>query len=424
MSKIKNIIAREILDSRGNPTVETKVILANGLVAKAAVPSGASTGIHEALELRDGDKKRYGGQGVLQAIINVNETIAPKLIGVEVKEQSNIDQIMIDLDGTKNKKKLGANAIISVSLACARAAALDNKQELFYYLQKTFSFTPAQATSFPVPLFNIFNGGKHADTNLDFQEFLIIPKKESVSKMVQMGSEVFHELGRVLKEANYDTDVGAEGGYAPDLDSTIEAIEFILAAAIRAGYKPGEDLRLGTDVGSSGLFDPVSKKYIFPLDNANFSSNNLIGLYNEWLKKYPFFYLEDGLAEDEWEGWKQLTAELGDHMLIVGDDLYVTNTDRLRKGLEEKAANAIIIKPNQVGTLTETVDCIKLAQKHGYKIIVSHRSGETVDDFITDLAVASGADYLKAGSLSRGERLAKYNRLLEIEEIIQKEGKK
>jgi len=415
MSKIKNISAREILDSRGNPTVEARVTLDNGLSAKASVPSGASTGAHEALELRDGDKKRYGGQGVLKAVIKVNEIIAPRLIGHKITEQAKIDKIMIDLDGTAGKKNLGANAILAVSLACARAAALSEKQELFVYLQETFSFIAPQI---PVPLFNVFNGGRHADTNLDFQEFLIIPKKQNAAEMVREGAEVFHELGKVLKEAGYDTDIGAEGGYAPDLDSSIEAIEFILAATIRAGYKPGEDLQLGVDVGSSVLYEVESKKYLFSLDNAYFTSTNLIGLYNEWLRKYPFLYLEDGLAEDEWSEWRELTAELGKKMLIVGDDLFVTNSDRLRQGLKEKAANAIIIKPNQVGTLTETVDCIKLAQRHNYKVIVSHRSGETVDDFIVDLAVASGADYLKAGSLSRGERLAKYNRLMEIADLI------
>ena len=415
MSKIKNIVAREILDSRGNPTVEALVFLDNGQSAKASVPSGASTGRHEAVELRDGDAKRYGGQGVLKAVKKIKEIIAPKLIGQKITDQAAIDKILINLDGSKNKKNLGANATLAVSLACARLAAAGQKQELFVYLGETFSFS---APKIPVPLFNIFNGGKHADTNLDFQEFLIIPKKNSAAEMVRMGAEIFHELAKVLKESGYDTDTGAEGGYAPDLDSSIEAIEFILAAAIRAGYKPGDDLRLGVDVGSSVLYEEATKKYLFSLDNMYFNPANLIGLYNEWLKKYPFFYLEDGLAEDEWADWRELTAELGSKMLIVGDDLFVTNSDRLRIGLKEKAANAIIIKPNQVGTLTETVDCIKLAQKHNYKIIVSHRSGETTDDFIVDLAVASGADYLKAGSLSRGERLAKYNRLMEIETLL------
>jgi len=416
MTKIKNIIAREILDSRGNPTVEAKVILENGISAKAGVPSGASTGSYEAHESRDGDAKRYGGLGVLQAVNKVNDIIAPKLIGFDVTKQNEIDKLLIALDATATKKNLGGNAILAVSLACARVAALSQKQELFVYLQNTYSFT--NKAKIPTPLFNIFNGGKHADTNLDFQEFLIVPRAMSAAKMIQLGAEVFHELGKVLKESDYDTDTGAEGGYAPDLDSSIEAIELILAAAIRAGYKPGEDLKLGVDVGSSVLYEPATKKYVFSLDKAYFSSANLIGLYNEWFKKYPFLYLEDGLAEDDWENWRELTAELGDKMLIVGDDLFTTNSDRLRQGLKEKAANAIIIKPNQIGTLSETIDCIKLAQKHNYKIIVSHRSGETNDDFIVDLAVASGADYLKAGSLSRGERLAKYNRLLEIADLI------
>jgi enolase len=417
MSKIKNISAREILDSRGNPTIEAKVTLENGLSAKASVPSGTSVGSHEAIDLRDGDDKRYNGLGVLRAISKIQEIIAPKLIGLDVTKQTEIDKRLIELDGTVNKKNLGANSTLAVSLACARVAALSKKQELFDYLQTTFSFE--NKPKIPTPLFNIFNGGKHADTNLDFQEFLIIPKAASAKKMIQMGAEIFHELGRVLKESDYDTDTGLEGGYAPDLDSSIEAIELILAATIRAGYNPGEDLNLGVDVGSSVLYDASTKKYLFPLDNIYFTSANLIGLYDEWFKKYPFIYIEDCLAEDDWENWRELTKELGDKILIVGDDLFATNLDRLRQGLKEKAANSIIIKPNQVGTLTEAVDCIRLAKKHNYKVIVSHRSGETNDDFIVDLAVASGADYLKAGSLSRGERLAKYNRLMEIAEIIE-----
>jgi len=415
MAKIKNISAREILDSRGNPTIEVKVSLDNGLAAKASVPSGASTGAHEALELRDGDQKRYQGLGVLKALNKIKEIIAPALIGFEISDQAVIDQKLIALDGSQNKKNLGANSTLAVSLACARLGALNSGQELFAYLQNTFSFSAARL---PVPLFNVFNGGKHADTNLDFQEFLIIPKRQTPAQMIQLGAEIFHELGKILQEADYDTDKGDEGGYAPDLDSSIEALEFILAAGIRCGYTPGQDFHLGVDVGSSVLYDSTTKKYLFSLDNTYFSAGNLIGLYNEWLKKYPFLYIEDGLAEDDWADWRELTAELGNRILIVGDDLFVTNSDRLRQGLKEKAANAIIIKPNQVGTLTETVDCIKLAQKHNYQIIVSHRSGETTDDFIVDLAVACGADYLKAGSLSRGERLAKYNRLLEIAEII------
>jgi len=412
MSKIKSLSAREILDSRGYPTIEAKISLANGLTAKASVPSGASTGRHEAQERRDGDRQRYQGRGVLQAVRKINEIISPALSGRNILKQADLDSLLIELDGTANRSNLGANAMLAVSLAAARAGALDSRQELFVYLRETFSFGSPQL---PVPLFNIFNGGKHADTNLDFQEFLIIPKKDTAAKMIQQGAEIFYELGKVLEESGYDTDVGAEGGYAPDLDSSIEALELIMAAALRAGYQPGADVRLGIDVGSSMLFEKDSQRYVFSLDNAYFTAANLISLYNDWLKKYPIFYLEDGLAEDDWSHWRELTAELGKQLLVVGDDLFVTQTDRLRQGLKEKAANAIIIKPNQVGTLTEAVDCLKLAQKHNYKVIISHRSGETNDDFIVDLAVASGADYLKAGSLSRGERLAKYNRLLEIE---------
>ncbi|MDP2944535.1 MAG: phosphopyruvate hydratase [bacterium] len=415
MATIKNITAREILDARGVPTLEAKVVLANGLSATASVPSGAVSAQFGAVDLRDGDLKRYRGNGVLMAVSKVKEIIAPALIGQKINEQAQIDKILIALDGTKNKKNLGANSTLAVSMACARAAALDNRQELFAYLGQTFSFpTP----KIPTPLFNIFNGGKHADTNLDFQEFLIIPKAENIAEMVRQGAEICYELGQVLRESGYDTDTGELGGYAPDLDSTIEALELIMAAAIRAGYKPGENVHLGIDIGSSVLYDKEQGKYIFPLDQAYFSSASLVGLYNEWLKKYPIVYLEDGLAEDDWAAWRELTAELGKKIMIAGDELFKTNSDRLRQGLKEKAANTILIKPNQAGTLTETVECVKLAQKHGYRVVVSQRSGETTDDFLADLAVACGADYLKAGSLNRGERLAKYNRLLAIAEII------
>lgn len=416
MTKIKNIIAREILDAQGQPTIEVKIFLDNGLMTKASVPSGDSAESYVARELRDGDSKRYGGKGVLQAVIKINEIIASKLTGLDVENQAIIDQTLIALDGTDNKRILGSNSILAVSMAIARAAALNKKQELFVYLKETFKLTNEFAI--PIPLFNIFNGGKHADTNLDFQEFLLIPKKTEADKMIQIGAEIFHELGRVLREANYDTDTGLEGGYAPDLDSSIEAIELILAATVRAGYVPGEDVFLGIDVGSSLLYEETSKKYVFPLDNIHFSANNLIGLYDEWLRKYPLIYLEDPLAEEEWDSWRDLTAEQGGKMMIVGDDLFTTNINRFRRALKEKAANAIIIKPNQAGTLTETIELVRLAQKHNYKIIISHRSGETADDFIVDLAVACGAEYLKAGSLSRGERLAKYNRLLEIAPLL------
>jgi len=411
MSKIKKIVAREILDSRGFPTIETSVFLDKNISATASVPSGSSTGSHEAKELRDGDKKRYQGKGVLQAVGKVNEIIAPALVGSLADDQVAIDRLIIDLDGTLDKSNLGANAILSVSLAVARAAAYSQKQELYVYLNEIYSLAKP---AIPVPLFNIFNGGKHADTNLDFQEFLIVPKHQRAAEMIRVGAEIFHELGVVLKESGYDTDTGSEGGYAPNLDSSIEALELIMAATIRAGYQPGRDVQLGIDVGSSVLYDQEAQKYIFPLDNAYFSGDNLIGLYEQWLNKYPIVYLEDGLAEDQWSAWQELTSVLGEKAMIVGDDLFVTSEARLRQGLSAKAANAIIIKPNQVGTLTESINCLKLAKRHNYKVIVSHRSGETVDDFIVDLAVAAGADYLKAGSLSRGERLAKYNRLMAI----------
>ena len=415
MTTIKNISAREILDARGLPTLEAKVVLSNGLSATASVPSGATNGHYESLDLRDGDTKRYRGNGVLKAAAKVREIIAPALIGQKIGDQAKIDKIIIDLDGTKNKKNLGTNSTLSVSMACARAAALDQKEELFAYLGKAFSLT---APKLPTPLFNIFNGGKHADTNLDFQEFLIIPKAGDMAGMVRAGAEICYELGKVLRESGYDTDTGELGGYAPDLDSTIEALEMILAASVRAGYKPGTDVNLGVDIGSSVLFERESGRYLFPLDHTYFSSDNLIGLYAEWLKKYPIIYIEDGLASDDWAAWKELTTELGKKIMIAGDELFATSSDRLRQGLKEKAANTILIKPNQAGTLTEAIECVKLAQKHGYRVVVSHRSGETTDDFIADLAVACGADYLKAGSLNRGERLAKYNRLLAIAEII------
>ena len=399
------------MDSRGNPTVETCVWLDNGLKAKASVPSGASTGIHEAVELRDGDKKRYCGLGVFEAIKNVEKKIAPKLIGREIANQEKIDELMIKLDGTKNKSKLGANAILSVSLACARAGALAEGKELYEYM--------GNGRKLPIPCFNIFNGGKHADTNLDFQEFMIIPVlKTSFKEKVRIGAEIFHELGVILKKAGFDTDVGNEGGYAPDIISSIQAIELIMAAIVKTGFKTGQEVALGIDVGSSQLYNRADGKYIFKLDHASFTSATLSGLYYEWFRKYPIIYLEDGLAEDDWDGWRKLNKDLGTDVMLVGDDLFATNLERLRQGLKEQAANAILIKPNQVGTLTETIACVKVAKKHNYKVIVSHRSGETTDDFIADLAVAVGADYIKAGSLSRGERLAKYNRLMEIEDQL------
>lgn len=431
MSKfiIKKICAREILDSRSNPTIEVKVVLQNGVNAKASVPSGASTGRHEALELRDKDKKRYNGLGVLKAVKNVNTKINRLLQGTDIREQEKIDKKLIALDNTKNKKQLGANAILGTSLACCRAAATIKKEPLYKYISSCFEFKNNSNIKLPIPMFNIFNGGVHADTNLDFQEFMVVPMAKKVSKKgkklnkdsaehIRMGSEIFKELGKVLKERGLDTDVGNEGGYSPDIYSSTQAIDMIIAATMRAGYMPGKDVGISIDVGSSVLYDERKKKYIFKLDNAAFTNTTLIGLYYEWFRKYPIISIEDGLAEDDWQGWQEFTELLEDEMMIIGDDLFVTNINRLKKGIDKGAANAILIKPNQIGTLTETIQCVKFAQKNNYKIIVSHRSGETNDDFIVDLAVGIGADYLKAGAPNRGERVAKYNRLMEIAEGI------
>ena len=415
MAKIVQLTAREILDSRGNPTIEAKVILDNGLVAKASVPSGASTGVHEAHELRDGDQQRYGGKGVLKAVANVKEIIAPKIIGQEIIALKEIDQLMIELDGTPNKEKLGANAILAVSLVCARAGALATGQELYAYLASTYDFA-TDNYHLPTPSFNIFNGGQHADTNVDFQEFMILPLiNGTVAEKIRLGAEVFHALGKVLKEAKLATNLGNEGGYAPMMESSEQVMEMIVQAMIRAGYQPKEQVGFGLDVGSSELYDEATGQYIFALDKWQFSSAELLAKYKEWSEKYPIISIEDGLAEDDWQGWQNLTAELGGRMLLIGDDLFVTQTERLRQGIASKAANAILIKLNQIGTVTETIDCIKTAQQNNYKIMISHRSGETTDDFIADLAVAVGADYIKTGSAARGERLAKYNRLMEIE---------
>ena len=415
MAKIKDLSAREILDSRGQPAVEVQVVLDNGLKATASAPRGFSRSPYEAPELRDGSNKRYQGKGVLQATRKVGEVVAPALKNHLITEQKALDDILADLDGNHDKPNLGPSVTLAVSVAAARASALSQKEELFVYLNKLGGLP---AVKIPVPIFNIFNGGCHADTNLDFEEFLLIPKIGSAAEMIRQGAEVFQELSLVLGEAGYDTNTGIQGGYAPDLDSSLAALELIMAAAVRAGYKPRQDFNLGLDIGSSLLYEAAEKKYIFPLDHAYFSSANLIGLYNEWLKQYPLVYLEDGLAEDAWEDWRELTAALGKKLLIAGGDLFATSSQRLRQGLSTKAANAIIIKPSQAGTVSATLDCLKLAQKHNYKIIVAGRSGETNDDFIVDLAVASGADYLKAGSLSRGERVSKYNRLMAIAEII------
>lgn len=428
MSKIQSISAREILDSRGNPTIEATVFLTDKIKGAASVPSGASTGIHEACELRDNNPKRYHGKGVLNAVENVNTVIGPALKNFEIIEQKRIDEKMIELDGTSNKKKLGANAILAVSLACARAASQAQNQELFQYLNSLFGYN-VQDLKLPTPCFNILNGGEHANNNLDIQEFMIIPidKAEKLknnprafAEKVRMGSEIFHTLGKTLKKSNMDTGVGDEGGYAPNVSSSLDALDLIQAAILNAGYEPGKDIGIGIDAGSSQFYNPQTKEYLFQLDNAVFSSIKLIDLYEEWFKHYPIISIEDGLAEDDWSGWQEWTTKMKDKMMLVGDDLFVTNIERLRQGIESNAANAILIKPNQIGSLTETFNCIKLAQKNHYKIMISHRSGETCDPFIADLAVAVGAEFIKTGSLSRGERLAKYNRLMEIESILNK----
>jgi enolase len=426
IDKIAALSAREILDARGYPTLEVLVVLESGRKAKASVSVGLQPSRFEAKDLHDGDRKRYQGRGVLLAANHINELIAPRLIGLPVNEQEKIDRLLVDLDGTANLRQLGANTITAVSLAVARAAAVSENKELFVYLAEHFQLT---SPTIPVPLFNMFSGGSHADTNLDFQEFLLIPQSNSpaftattresgAEKMIRAAADIFHALGKILREAGYDTDVGLEGGYAPDMDSSPKALDMILAAVIKAGYEPRVDFCLGLDIGSAQLYDENSKQYIFAIDNSYFSSQNLVDLYNEWLQRYPIIYLEDALSDDDWSAWRQATAALGDKLILAGDDLFAGSAERLRRGIAEQAANAIILKPNQIGTLTALVECAKLARRQHYQVIISHRGGETNDDFIVDLAVALNAQYLKAGSLSRGERVAKYNRLTEIASLI------
>ncbi len=425
-AKIKKIKAREILDSRGWPTISVSLELVGGIKVEASSPAGTNSSQHEAKDLIDNDSRRYKGKGVLLAVNHINEILAKNLEKMDVREQKTIDKTMIDLDGTENKRQIGSNAILAVSVACARAAALYEKKELFAYIQDSYDLETKK--DLPVPLFNIFNGGSHADTNLDFQEFLINPNfsspkfketvhENSMTKVVRAGAEIYHALGKILRESGYDSDVGLEGGYAPDLDSSIKAIELMLAAIKRAGYSPEEDFNIGLDIGSSVLFDEINDQYLFALDGGLISAANLIGLYSNWLSQYPINFLEDGLNENHLQEWKKLTDELGDKLTIAGDDLFASNISKLEEGIKNGVANACVLKPNQVGTLTEIVDYAKLASGNNYQLIVSHRSGETNDTFIADLAVALGANFLKAGSLSRGERVAKYNRLLEISNL-------
>lgn len=411
--KIKNIFAREILDSRGTPTVSTEVILDNGIRAEASVPSGASTGQHEAVELRDGDKSRYFGKGVLKAVTNVNEIIAPALIGKSVFEQRAIDRIMCTIDGTVNKSVLGANAILSVSLAVARAAAACLSTPLYHYLGSPNS------NVLPVPMMNIINGGSHSDSPIAFQEFMIRPVGASTfAEGLRMGAEVFHALKSVLKENALSTAVGDEGGFAPDLEGIDHALDLIMKAIVKAGYIPGSDVTIALDCASSEFYKNGKYDYrIFEGESSRiYGRNEQIAYLKDLIDRYPIDSIEDGMAEDDWEGWKMLTDEIGGRCQLVGDDLFVTNVDYLSKGIRTGSANAILIKLNQIGTLTETFDAIAMAQRNGYKTIVSHRSGETEDTFIADLAVATNSGQIKTGSLSRSERIAKYNRLLKIED--------
>jgi enolase len=412
MFDITLIHAREILDSRGNPTVEAEVTLAGGATGRAAVPSGASTGEHEAVELRDGDESRYKGKGVLKAVENVEGEIAQALGGMDASQQRDIDMRMLDLDGTENKGRIGANAILAVSMASARAVANQLDIPLYRYLGGV------NGNVLPVPMMNILNGGAHADNNVDFQEFMAMPVgAESFAEALRWGAEVFHTLKGVLKKRGYNTAVGDEGGFAPSLKSNVEAIEVILEAIQQAGYTPGEQIAIALDPAASEFFK--DGKYIFKKsDKSEKTSEQMVRYWADWANKYPIVSLEDGLAEDDWDGWKMLTDELGDKIQLVGDDLFVTNPERLARGIDNGIANSILIKVNQIGTLSETLDAIEMARRNGYTAVISHRSGETEDTFIADLAVATGAGQIKTGSASRTDRVAKYNQLLRIEEQL------
>lgn len=414
MSYITSVTGRQILDSRGNPTVEVEVMTENGFLGRAAVPSGASTGAHEAVELRDGNEKIYNGKSVLKAVKNVNTKIADTLFGWDSADQAGIDKRMIDLDGTPNKGKLGANAILAVSLAVAKAAALEANLPLYRYVGGT------NAKILPIPMMNILNGGVHADNKIDFQEFMIMPiGAESFSEALRWGVTVFHQLKSVLKKKGYSTNVGDEGGFAPELKSNEDAIETILTAIEQAGFKAKTQIAIAMDPASSEMFDAKKKVYhFFKSDGRKLSSSKMVEFWESWIKKYPIVSLEDGMAEDDWKGWKQLTETIGSKVQLVGDDLFVTNVERLQKGIDNKIANGLLVKVNQIGTLTETINAVSLAQRNGYNTIMSHRSGETEDTTIADLAVALNCGQIKTGSASRTDRIAKYNQLLRIEENL------
>ncbi|MEJ5962557.1 phosphopyruvate hydratase [Pedobacter immunditicola] len=414
MSLIIDVHARQILDSRGNPTIEVEVVTENGNMGRAAVPSGASTGKHEAVELRDGDDKVYMGKGVLKAVENVNTKIALELQGVDVFEQNVIDKLMIDLDGSENKGNLGANAILGVSLAVAKAAAQESRQPLYRYIGGV------NANTLPVPMMNILNGGAHADNKIDFQEFMIMPLgASSFSEALQMGTEVFHNLKTVLKKKGYSTNVGDEGGFAPNIGSNVEAIETVLTAIEASGFKPGQDIWIAMDAAASEMYDSKTQTYNFHKSSGEkLSSEDMVNYWVDWASKYPIISIEDGLDEDDWAAWEALTRAIGDKVQLVGDDLFVTNVKRLQQGIDKNIANSILVKVNQIGSLTETINAVSLAQNSGYTSVMSHRSGETEDTTIADLAVALNCGQIKTGSASRSDRIAKYNQLIRIEEEL------
>ncbi len=417
--EITRVVGREILDSRGNPTVEAEVYLSDGSMGRAAVPSGASTGEHEAVELRDGDDTRYQGKGTLHAVENIETAIAPQVGGMDASAQSAIDTFMIELDGTENKSKLGANAILAVSMAVARAAAASFNMPLYRYLGGV------SANLLPVPQMNILNGGAHADNSVDPQEFMIVPYgAEHFSEALRWGAEVFHTLKKVLKKRGYSTSVGDEGGFAPNLKSNQEAIDVVVEAISQAGYRPGDDIGIALDPAASEFYDESKKKYVFKKsDKSERSSEQMVDFWEKWVNEYPIISLEDGMSENDWDGWKLLTDRLGAKIQLVGDDIFVTNTALFKKGIERGIANSILIKLNQIGTVTETLDAVRMASQAGYTSVISHRSGETEDPFIADFAVATGAGQIKTGSLSRTDRIAKYNQLLRIEEELGAAGR-
>ena len=413
MSYILDVFAREILDSRGNPTVEVEVMLESGVIARAAVPSGASTGAFEAVELRDGDKARYMGKGVLDAVNNVNEVIAPEVVGMNANDQVRIDKKMIEIDGTPNKGRLGANAILGVSMAVAKAAAANAGLSLYQYLGGV------NAKTLPVPMMNILNGGEHADNNVDIQEWMVMPVgAKSFAEALRMGAEIYHNLKKVLQDRNLGTGVGDEGGFAPDLGTNEDALKVIMEAIEKAGYKPGEDIKLAVDAAATEMYDKEAGKYILKGEGLEMTSEEFVDYYADLVDRYPLVSIEDGLDEEDWDGWNLMVEKLGDKIQIVGDDLFVTNTERLSRGIEEGSANSILIKVNQIGTITETLDAIKMAKEAGMTCVISHRSGETADSMIADLAVAVNAGQIKTGAPARIDRVEKYNQLLRIEEEL------